>query len=177
MFYLNILSLFFIIYYLRYSIYYYYCRLYTFFEKQKKIKQPHQRSEIFNINTFEITTINHSNINHSNIKNDDTNFKIVLLTENNVYQICPNENTAIQDNIFFICEIYYNDNCYDITTYLKQFYIKNNIILDRRFITYILYKYFNIELKNDEKYTIQYIDKNITKQNIVENIETFKYLI
>lgn len=174
MYWLLMLSL--IMYYFRYTIFYYYCKLYTFIEKLKTIKPIEKNNIVFDTETYKIYESDKIEFN-----DDDKNiFKLNLIDsekDNKLYQIYPNNNTEPTDKRFIFCEISYNNKTYEITSFLKDFYLKDNIILNRIFITYILFKYFNIKVKQTDKYSIIFIDGDMKNIKINDDINTFKYIL
>ena len=144
----------FIMYYYRYNIFYLYCKVFLYFDK-KPITHISNENILFNYKDCTIIDNNTFNKDNDDIKNL---FKINYLKKSNCYQIHPNISTEQSDKQFIFCEIIYNKKNYDITKYINYFLIKNNIILDRPFVTYILFKYFNTNILITEKYVVNYIN-------------------
>ena len=162
------------IYYLRFTIFYYYCKLYTFFEKHKSIKENTMKSLIFDTEIYEIFH------NDNLCEKENVNFLKLNLIKNNdkiLYQIYPNTNNDISNKIIIFCEVSINNKTYDITSFLKIFYVKGNIVLDRKFITYILFNHFNIKVKRNEIYNISLINADMKHIVITQDIDSFKYIL
>ena len=166
--------LLFTMYYFKYTIFYYYCKIYTFFEKYKSIKQKELKNVIFDTEIYEIF-----DANRLFSKDKEKYFKLNLIENSDkiLYQIHPNENTVNCDKNIIFCEIIVNDKTYDITSFLKYFYIKDNIILNRYFITYVLFKYFNIKLKPSDIYSISLIDTDMKHITISQDVDSYKYIL
>jgi hypothetical protein len=172
MYWLFILS--FTMYYFRYTIFYYYCKVYTFLEKRKPVKEKEIKNVIFDTEIYEFF-----DADRLFAKDKEKYFKLNLIdnSDKTLYQIHPNENTIISDKKIIFCEIIVTDKTYDITSYLKYFYIKDNIILNRHFITYVLYKYFNIKLDHNDVYNISIIDSDMKHITISQDLDSYKYIL
>ena len=162
------------IYYFRFTIFYYYCKLYTFFEKHKSIRENSMKSLVFDTEIYEI-------LHYDNLcEKENGNFlklNLIKINDKILYQIYPNTDRDISNKIIIFCEVSINNKTYDITSFLKIFYVKGNIVLDRKFITYILFNHFNIKVKRNEIYNISLINADMKHIVITQDIDSFKYIL
>ena len=174
---LFISSISYITYIYRITLFLYYCQLCHYFDiYNNKPTVTIQKNKCFTFNH-----INHSIIEMSNkqyLQNDNNNNFLTIMEKNEHYIIFPNNSFETTQSPFIICEIILNNKHYDITTFLKLFYIKNNVILTRPFIIYIFYAFLNTKILVDDTYTIKYIDRDTNAQIInSDTINIYEYTI
>ena len=177
--YLYIILLLFTFYKFRYTIFYYYSAFNVYYNKTYMLQYPniHNNSIIsFNYKTLAITNIQDDWI-EKDVTIEHCSSEIIIMNKNNNYIIYPNKCVNKVGNKFIICEIIFKNTSYDITNFIKQFYVINNTILTRPFIAYIFYKFLNIHITQDDSYVIKYIDTNIIKTTISVLANNYKYII
>ena len=168
-------SLTFITYIYRFKLFLLCCHVSELFYDNKKISI--QKDECFIFNHTDHSLVDISKKQYINNYTNDNNY-LTIMEKNKHYVIYPNQLFENTTTPFIICEIVLNNKHYDITKYIKLFYVKNNIILTRPFIIYIFYKYYNIKILNVDTYTIKYIDNNLDIKTInSDNINIYKYTI
>jgi hypothetical protein len=167
-----------IVYLYRYTLFLYYCTLCNYFDVYNNTATLHLAIEhsciSFNYITFCISE--ESNNKYTN-KTIDCTDKLVLMKKNNSCMIYPNTCFVLAPNPFIICEVVLGDTHFDITEHLKLFYVKDNTILNRPFITYIFYTFFRIHISMNDNYYIKYIDTNANIKIIDTDINIYKYTI
>jgi hypothetical protein len=94
-----------------------------------------------------------------------------------------NDNFTLSKVNFLAIELKLNDKeTYAIDFKHDNFFMVSNIILDKIFCEYWLYKVYNINLTNNDTYTISFIDQNMfpitisKEQGILINIDDYKII-
>ena len=101
------------------------------------------------------------------LKKEENNKNIYkrLLDKNNIDE--EKENFSLVQKPFVQVELVQNNEKISIHKKLENFYVKNNVILDRKFLVwFIKYKYF---VTLNEDYKVNIIDSNINMFNIKKN--------
>jgi len=177
--YLYIILFLFTSYIFRYTIFYYYITLNVYYNKIYKLQYPNipNNSIIsFNYKTPAIINI-HDNWIEKDVTIEQCSSEIIIMNKNNNYIIYPNKCVNKESNQFIICEIIFKTKSYDITNFIKQFYVINNTILTRPFVAYIFYQYLNIHIMPDDTYVIHYIDTYNFIKTTITNTNNYKYII
>ena len=163
------------VYLYRFTIFLYYCKLCDYFDiyndNNKITNFLNVKCISFNYNTFCTTELSYNEYKN-NIKDE-----LVIMKKDDYYMIYPNLTCNIAPAPFIICEIILNNKHYDITKYLRVFYLKNNVILTRPFITYIFHNFLDIQISVNEKYSIKYIDNNANVSKIDIDTNIYNYTI
>ena len=169
-----------IVYLYRYTIFLYYCTVCDYFDIYNNNTITHiQNENEYSCISFNCTTFCISEESYDKYINNTIDFtdKLILIKKNNKYMIYPNLNFEIAPTPFIICEVILDDKIFDITEHLKLFYLKNNTILNRPFLTYIFYNFFDIHISINDKYSITYIDTNANIKNIDTDLNIYNYTI
>ncbi len=163
-----------VMYIYRFKIFLCYCDLCEYYSKHNNKSITTQKNKCFIFNHIEHSLVNISKKQYLNNNNNDF---LTIMEKNGHYTIFPNKTDKITQSPFIICEVIFKDKHYDITNLLKLFYIKNNIILTRPFISYIFYKFFDIHITINDNYSIKYIDINANIKIIDTDITIYSYTI
>jgi hypothetical protein len=98
-----------------------------------------------------------------NLVSDKYKYNIVRLDKRKLdLNSCLLEDLIVTSNINFIdIQVLYNKEAYNIDFGTDNFYINGNILLDRAFITWFLYKSYGVLIEKDEEYICNIIDHNV----------------
>lgn len=168
------------VYLYRFTLFLYYCKLCYFFDiygdnNDNNTKITHFQNVkciSFNYNTFCTTELSCNAYKNNTIKD-----ALIIMKTHENYMIYPNLTFDIAPAPFIICEIVLDNKHFDITKHLKLFYVKNNVILTRPFITYIFHTFFDIHIYVYDNYSIKYIDNNANVKIIDNDINIYNYTI
>ena len=53
------------------------------------------------------------------------------------------------------------EELYNINFYKNQFMVNGNILFDKDFMKWVMLKYYNVIVQDDDKYSISFIDQNM----------------
>lgn len=164
------------VYLYRFTLFLYYCKLCNFFDIYgDNNKITHFQNE--NCISFNYNTLCTTELSCNAYKNNSITDELIIMKKDDYYMIYPNLTFNIVTQPFIICEIVLDNKHFDITKYLKLFYVKNNVILTRPFITYIFHNFLDIHISVNDNYSIKYIDNNANVKIIDTDLNIYNYTI
>ena len=175
--YLFVLLFVYFSYIYRYKLFIYYCKLCDYFNIYENVHTQITHMQNETCISFDYKTLCTKELSQDLYYKNGITDKLLILKKKDYYIIHPNLVFEIVPTPFIICEVVIDDKSFDITEYLKPFYIKNNIILTRPFIIYLLYTFLDIQLSIDDNYSIKYIDTNANIKIIDTDINIYQYTI